>query len=252
MKKQTDRNSLIQLYRDIKRRCYDPRSIIYSNYGAKGITMCDEWHSNRESFIEWCMANGYRQGLSVSRIDTGMGYNPSNCVISDMSKKRSDSVHGRAGRRKRENLSLYGVETKTKHPLWKKYFSMHNRCENESHPSYYNYGGRGITVCAEWSGEKGYDNFFRWSIENGWKDDGLTIDRIDNDKGYSPQNCRWVTQSEQIKNRRNARYYWYKGEYTYLPDICKAENIPYGKMYLRIVKKNMSVEDAIQDVLGYR
>lgn len=252
MKKQTDRNSLIQLYRDIKRRCYDPRSIIYNNYGAKGITMCDEWYSNRESFIEWCMANGYRQGFSVSRIDTGVGYNPSNCVISDVSKKRSDSIHGRAGRRKKDNIALYGVTAKTKHPLWKKYVSMHSRCEDERHNKYKDYGGRGIKVCAEWSGKKGFENFYKWAIKSGWKDDGLTIDRMDNDKGYSPQNCRWATQSEQIKNRRNARYYWYKGEYTYLPDICKAENIPYGKMYLRIVKKNMSVEDAIQDVFGHK
>lgn len=250
MKKQTDRNSLIQIYRDIKRRCYDPRSIIYSNYGAKGITMCEDWHSNRENFIKWCMDNGYRQGLSVSRINTGVGYNPSNCVISDTSKKRSDSVKSRAGRRKRDNIALYGMTAKTKHPLWKKYNSMHSRCEDEKRPQYKDYGGRDIKVCAEWSGEQGFENFYKWAIKSGWKD-GLTIDRIDNDKGYSPQNCRWATMEEQAKNRRNTHIYFYNGKQMCLSEICKVENISYGKLYVRVINKKMPLEKAIASIKNF-
>lgn len=247
MKTVTDRGTLLQIYRDIKRRCYNPRSVIYSTYGAKGITVCDEWLNDRESFIKWCMENGYRKGLSVSRIDTGMGYSPDNCIISDMSKKRSDSVKSRAGRKKRENLSLYGVTGKTKHPLWKKYFSMHNRCKNKSHPSYNNYGGRGIKVCAEWSGEKGYENFYKWAKENGWEN-GLSLERLDNDKGYCPQNCTWIPLSEQPKNRRNTHYYCYNGEKMNLADICKKEGLKYSQMYSRVVMKKMAVEEAVKSL----
>lgn len=247
MKVETDRHTLLQIYRDIKRRCYNPHSVIYSTYGAKGITVCDEWLNDRESFIKWCMENGYRQGFSVTRIDTGMGYSPDNCVISDMSKKKAGRVKRIAGERKNKNLATFGVTAKTKHPLWKRYVSMHSRCERENHIQYKNYGGRGIKVCADWSGKQGFENFYKWSIENGWKD-GLTIDRIDNNKGYSPKNCRWATSADQARNRRNTHLYFYEGKQMCLSDICKAENITYSKLYSRVINKKMPLEKAIASI----
>ena len=251
MKTETDRGTLLQIYRDIRRRCYNPRSVIYSIYGAKGITVCDEWLNNRESFIKWCMENGYRKGLSVTRIDTGMGYSPDNCVISDMSKKKADKVRRIAGEQKNKNLATFGVTAKTKHPLWKRYVSMHSRCENENRRQYKDYGGRGIKVCAEWSGKNGFENFYKWAVKSGWKD-GLTIDRIDNNKGYSPKNCRWTTPAEQAKNRRTTRLFLYNGKQMCLSDICKVENIAYGKLYLRVIDKKMPLEEAIASIKNYR
>lgn len=94
---------------------------------------------------------------------------------------------------------LYGV-----------YRGMIQRCYNESNPRYPDYGGRGITICQEW-----LDDFMRfrdWAIENGWvyekQENGVnkwSIDRIDNDKGYSPDNCRWTTMDVQIHNQRPRR-----------------------------------------------
>lgn len=88
------------------------------------------------------------------------------------------------------------------HKLYGVWRSMKERCTLKTHKAWRDYGGRGIKVCDEWLND--FQCFYDWATKNGYKE-GLTIDRIDNDSGYYPRNCRWVTMAVQNKNRRNSK-----------------------------------------------
>jgi len=95
-------------------------------------------------------------------------------------------------------------ESNTKHGQWGTklyyvYHTMKQRCYNPKAAHYSDYGGRGITICEEWLDD--FETFYTWAILNGYEE-GLSIDRIDNDLGYSPDNCRWENQSAQLYNQR--------------------------------------------------
>lgn len=104
-------------------------------------------------------------------------------------------------------LKIYGV--------WE---GMKARCYNINNKHYYNYGGRGITICKNWI--ENSKDFVKWAFSNGYKE-GLTLDRIDNNGAYCPENCRWVDRKMQQRNRRNNVVVNYNGENKCLKQWCE-------------------------------
>lgn len=161
---------------------------------------------------------------------------------------RADSLksgHAKScGCHKRESLKncprhiIHGERNSRLYRIWTEIFT---RCNNTRNANYKNYGARGITICDEW---KDFQTFYDWAISNGYSD-GLTVDRIDNDKGYSPDNCRWATIKEQCNNRRTNRVYELNGEKLNIAQIAEKYNLDYQLIWGRL-RKGWSIQRAIQ------
>lgn len=124
------------------------------------------------------------------------------------------------------------------HNIWAK---MRQRCNSPKDNCYYRYGAKGITVCDEWN--HSFESFYEWSMKNGYSD-SLTIDRIDNSKGYYPENCRWVTFADQQRNKSSNIVITYNGETKILAEWCRYFNVNYSMVRERL-KRNWTFEKAI-------
>lgn len=114
------------------------------------------------------------------------------------------------------------------------YIAMKQRCYNKNVSQYKNYGGRGIVVCNEWLND--FMSFYNWSMNNDYKE-GLSIDRIDNNKGYSPDNCRWVDRKVQANNTRRNILLTYNGKTQTIAQWSNELKCSYDKLYSRYKRK---------------
>lgn len=110
------------------------------------------------------------------------------------------------------------------------FYGMKKRCYNKNDPRYEHWGGRGIRICDEWLTSP--KTFYDWAINNGYRD-SLTIKRLDNNKGYSPDNCKWTTSKEQANNRRSNVYLEYNGEVKTIAQWSEKLNIHYACLWKR-------------------
>lgn len=134
-----------------------------------------------------------------------------------------------------EKNKTHGMKGTRTYSIW---HSMRSRCKNVNHPSYKDYGGRGIFIDKRW------DKFENFYIDMGDVPRGKSLDRIDNDRGYSKQNCRWATSEEQCNNRRNSKLYLIEGKSMSLPQWCRDRKMPMTTVKNRILR-GMSIQQAL-------
>lgn len=127
-----------------------------------------------------------------------------------------------------EKQVTHGKTDTRLYAIWQQ---MKNRCCNKNLKAYKDYGGRGISVCDEWMHD--FNTFYTWSIQHGYTDD-LSIDRIDNDGNYTPNNCRWVTGAAQANNRRTNRLYTLDGETMSLTEWAHSRGVDPRKVFNRV------------------
>lgn len=136
------------------------------------------------------------------------------------------------------NYEVHGDTGTRLYRIWK---SMKCRCTLHTHPSYKNYGARGITICSEWLNS--YSAFKSWAIAHGYSD-YLELDRINVNGNYEPNNCRWITHHSQTINRRDTLYANINGRKTTIVDLCNdyglSKNTVNNWRHLNVLEEKLS------------
>lgn len=182
--------------------------------------------------------NGKHRGAWLCRCDCGteMAIDQNNllsgksrscgCLRKELQSDRQ-MTHGESGTR------LYNI-----------WCAIKRRCYNRNTKEYPRYGGRGISMCEEW--RNSYESFMQWAFDNGYNQ-GLTIDRIDNDGDYSADNCRFVTMQEQCNNRSSNRLYTYNGETHNVTEWSNIVGVSAKTIFSRLYN-GWSFERAIENI----
>lgn len=140
---------------------------------------------------------------------------------------------------RRDQLAVHSESRTRLYGIWA---AMKARCSNPNNNRYYIYGAKGIQVCKEW--ESNFTAFRDWAYTSGYRDD-LTIDRIDNDKGYSPDNCRWATYKAQGNNRSTNTKLTYMGETHTLTEWAEKLGMDYHTLLMRYHYRKWSIKDTL-------
>ena len=155
---------------------------------------------------------------------------------------KSGAVKSCGCRRKNAKPTLRHNMSNSK--LYRTWAAVKRRCNTPSDKNYKNYGGRGIKMCEEWNNS--FEAFMNWAISNGYSD-SLTIERIDVNGNYCPENCTWIPANEQQNNRRTCYSITYNGKTQTLIDWCSELNLPYKLIHNRIHKLGWKFERAISE-----
>lgn len=203
---------------DISGKQFGYWTVLYKDKSRKG---------NRNSFYVCKCKCGKIKSISRSSIVSGKSKS-CGCWESP-NKKGINSTHGMSKTR-----------------LYHEWLSMRRRCKNPNDKSATSYYQKGIRVCDEWDSD--FSAFRDWALSNGYADN-LTIDRIDNSKGYNPYNCRWITSEEQQQNKTNTIYIEYNGKVWCLRTLCVEIGFPYKLAHRRYKRALKSGKPISTDIL---
>lgn len=181
------------------------------------LTVMKTWNTGK---VYWCDCQcdcGSVVSVLASNLSSG-NVKSCGCLKREMLVKQK-TIHGESGTR------LYNI--------WK---AMRRRCHNPSDSYYHIYGGIGINVCKEW---ESFPAFAAWAKANGYND-LLTIDRIDPNGNYCPDNCRWSTLQEQARNKRDTIFVTIGNETKTLVEWCQEKGVLYSTALYRLKKQHLS------------
>ena len=133
----------------------------------------------------------------------------------------------------------HGMTNSPEYSVWT---AMKKRCLNKNHPDYYRYGGRGIKICKDW-----ILSFEKFYADMGNRPNGYTLDRIDNDKGYEPNNCRWATLEVQSNNKRNNKKFEIDGQSKTVDQWARQLGLNRDSIWNRI-KRGKTIHQSIEEV----
>lgn len=161
-------------------------------------------------------------------------------ILSNVKRGTTKSCGCYNSKLSKERITTHGLTGK--HPLHRTWMKMLSRCNSPINRDYPSYGGRGIKVCDRWQGRDGFPNFLE---DMGDKPSTLhSIDRIDNNKGYSKDNCRWATPTQQNRNTRRNLMIEYRGEIKTLAEWSESIGVSYKILRQRLARDKWSVEKA--------
>lgn len=194
-------------------------SLIGQTFGR--LTVIGEGHKNKQGSYKWLCKCICGKELEVLGSKLKNGHTKScGCIVKEGIHKTHDKT----------NTRIYRI-----------YCAMKTRCYNKNVSSYKNYGGRGVKICDEWLND--FITFYNWSIENGYKDN-LSIDRIDVNGNYEPNNCRWTDTYTQMNNTRKTKKYTYDGKSLTLKEWSRILNIPYTTLRSRVLEMKWDLDYA--------
>ena len=184
--------------------------------------------NNKKGAI-WLCSCDCGNTIHVYRDTLVQGYTKScGCLVSAVAKVngRKTKTHG--------HRRVDGKAT----PEYRAWRAMKGRCLNTAHKDYPKYGAAGITLCEEWHK---FENFL---ADMGTRPAGTSIDRIDNTKGYSPDNCRWASPKQQSRNRKSNKLVVFNGNTMTLAEFTEVSGLPKHVAYDRVVKLNWPLDKA--------
>lgn len=137
--------------------------------------------------------------------------------------------------------ATHGLSKTPEHNVWQ---LMKQRCTDPNVKNYHRYGGRGIKVCDRWLGVKGFENFL---ADMGRRPAGKSLERINNNKGYSPENCKWAEKLEQANNTHTNRFLTYEGKTMTIAQWAREVGLSMHTLYARLFRLKWPIDRALTE-----